>query len=306
MVLPYTNDDLVVARRLVDAGAAAVMPLGAPIGSGMGIQNHAALRILRERITEVPLIVDAGVGTASDAAVAMELGADGVLMNTAIAEAQDAVLMAEAMRARRRSRAGEAFSPGAFPRSFTPAHPVRWPAWCGKRAASVADAKQRIAFIDWIRGLACIGMFEWHGYDSWLSESARHGKFFRVIQLGGTLPAPIFLFSSGISLALVVGRALQKGATAAQAGRRAIRRGAEIFGFGLLFRVQEFLLGQPRAPWTDLLRVDILNIIGIAIMLMGLCAGPRGALERAGKCPARGAMPRRPAANALRALGRRR
>ena len=98
-VLPYTSDDLIVARRLVDAGAAAVMPLGAPIGSGMGIQNSANLRILRERITEVPLIVDAGVGTASDAAVAMELGADGVLMNTAIAEAQDAVLMAEAMRA---------------------------------------------------------------------------------------------------------------------------------------------------------------------------------------------------------------
>jgi thiazole synthase len=99
VVLPYTNDDLIVARKLVDAGAAAVMPLGAPIGSGMGIQNQANLRILRERITEVPLIVDAGVGTASDAAVAMELGADGVLMNTGIAGAQDAVLMAEAMRA---------------------------------------------------------------------------------------------------------------------------------------------------------------------------------------------------------------
>jgi thiazole synthase len=98
-VLPYTSDDLIVARRLIDAGAAAVMPLGAPIGSGMGIQNETNLRILRERITEVPLIIDAGVGTASDAAVAMELGADGVLMNTAIAEAQDAVLMAEAMRA---------------------------------------------------------------------------------------------------------------------------------------------------------------------------------------------------------------
>ena len=98
VVLPYTNDDLVVARKLIDAGAAAVMPLGAPIGSGMGIQNDANLRILRERITEVPLIVDAGVGTASDATIAMELGADGVLMNTAIAEAQDAVLMAEAMR----------------------------------------------------------------------------------------------------------------------------------------------------------------------------------------------------------------
>src|SRR5579863_2117316 len=99
VVLPYTNDDLIVARKLIDAGASAVMPLGAPIGSGMGIQNMANLRILRERITEVPLIVDAGVGTASDAAIAMELGADGVLMNTAIAGAQDAVLMAEAMGA---------------------------------------------------------------------------------------------------------------------------------------------------------------------------------------------------------------
>jgi thiazole synthase len=99
VVLPYTNDDLIVARKLIDAGAAAVMPLGAPIGSGMGIQNTTNLRILRERITEVPLILDAGVGTASDAALAMELGADGVLMNTAIAGAQDSILMAEAMGA---------------------------------------------------------------------------------------------------------------------------------------------------------------------------------------------------------------
>jgi thiazole synthase len=99
VVLPYTNDDLIVARKLINAGASAVMPLAAPIGSGLGIQNLANLRILRERIAEVPLIVDAGVGTASDAAIAMELGSDGVLMNTAIAGAQDAVLMAEAMRA---------------------------------------------------------------------------------------------------------------------------------------------------------------------------------------------------------------
>jgi thiazole synthase len=98
VVLPYTNDDLVAARKLIDAGASAVMPLAAPIGSGLGVQNPANLRILRERITEVPMIVDAGVGTASDAVVAMELGADGLLMNTAIAEAQDAVLMAQAMR----------------------------------------------------------------------------------------------------------------------------------------------------------------------------------------------------------------
>jgi thiazole synthase len=98
VVLPYTNDDLVNARKLIDAGAAAVMPLGAPIGSGLGIQNTTNLRILRENITEVPLIVDAGVGTASDAAIAMELGFEGVLMNTAIAEADDSEKMAEAMK----------------------------------------------------------------------------------------------------------------------------------------------------------------------------------------------------------------
>src|SRR3982751_1989543 len=98
VVLPYTNDDLVNAKRLIDAGAAAVMPLGAPIGSGLGIQNLTNLRILREMITDVPLIVDAGVGTASDAAIAMELGFDGVLMNTAIAEAEDSERMARAMR----------------------------------------------------------------------------------------------------------------------------------------------------------------------------------------------------------------
>ena len=97
-VLPYTNDDPVLAKKLEDAGAAAVMPLGAPIGSGLGIQNQANIRILREVITSVPLIVDAGVGTASDAAIAMELGADAVLMNTGIAGAQDPVLMAEAMK----------------------------------------------------------------------------------------------------------------------------------------------------------------------------------------------------------------
>lgn len=98
VVLPYTTDDLVNARKLIDAGAAAVMPLAAPIGSGLGIQNITNLKILREAITEVPLIVDAGVGTASDAAVAMELGYDGVLLNTAIAEAQDSEGMAHAMK----------------------------------------------------------------------------------------------------------------------------------------------------------------------------------------------------------------
>src|SRR5246500_273633 len=97
-VLPYSSDDIVFAKRLLDAGAAAIMPLGAPIGSGLGIQNQVNIRILREMITGVPLIVDAGVGTASDATIAMELGADGVLMNTGIAGAQDPLLMAEAMK----------------------------------------------------------------------------------------------------------------------------------------------------------------------------------------------------------------
>ncbi|HSF03937.1 MAG TPA: thiazole synthase [Solirubrobacterales bacterium] len=97
VVLPYTSDDVVVAKRLEDAGAAAVMPLAAPIGSGLGIQNRVNLQLIREAI-RVPMIVDAGVGTASDAAIAMELGADGVLMNTAIALAEKPVLMASAMK----------------------------------------------------------------------------------------------------------------------------------------------------------------------------------------------------------------
>jgi thiazole synthase len=97
VVLPYTNDDPIVCRKLEEAGAAAVMPLGAPIGSGLGIQNVNNIRIIRE-FSGIPVIVDAGVGTASDAALAMEIGADGVLMNTAIAGAQEPIAMAEAMK----------------------------------------------------------------------------------------------------------------------------------------------------------------------------------------------------------------
>jgi thiazole synthase len=116
-VLPYTSDDIVAARRLIDVGAAAIMPLGAPIGSGMGIQNVANIKILREMITEVPLIIDAGVGTASDAAIAMELGADAVLMNSGIAHAADPVLMASAMK--HAVIAGrEAFLSGRMPRKL--------------------------------------------------------------------------------------------------------------------------------------------------------------------------------------------
>ena len=116
VVLPYTTDDVVVAKKLQDAGAAAVMPLGAPIGSGLGIQNRVNIQLVREAVT-VPVIVDAGVGTASDATIAMELGADGVLMNTAIALAQDPVRMARAMKAA--VEAGrDAFLAGRIPRKM--------------------------------------------------------------------------------------------------------------------------------------------------------------------------------------------
>jgi thiazole synthase len=97
-VLPYFSDDLIMAKKLLDAGCSAVMPLAAPIGSGLGVQNPANLRIMREQLPDATIIVDAGVGTASDAAVAMELGVDAVLMNTAIAEAEDSARMATAMR----------------------------------------------------------------------------------------------------------------------------------------------------------------------------------------------------------------
>ena len=124
VVLPYTGDDLVTALRLEDAGAACVMPLGAPIGSGLGILNPVNIRILIDRL-RVPVIVDAGVGTASDAAVAMELGADGVLMNTGVALAKDPVAMARAMRLA--VEAGRtAFTAGRIPRKdyASPSSPV--------------------------------------------------------------------------------------------------------------------------------------------------------------------------------------
>lgn len=116
-VLPYTSDDLVIAKKLRDAGAAAIMPLGAPIGSGLGIQNRNHLRLLLQEIRDIPVIVDAGVGTASDAAIAMELGCDGVLMNTGVAGAKNPVQMARAMRMA--VQAGRlAFEAGRVPRKL--------------------------------------------------------------------------------------------------------------------------------------------------------------------------------------------
>lgn len=129
---------------------------------------------------------------------------------------------------------------------------------------------KRLAYIDWMRGLACVLMFQTHCYDSWLSFDARKTSVFTWSQLGGTLPAPLFLFLSGVSMALVTERLREKGAPPAKIARTTIRRGAEIFALGLLFRVQEFALGYRWSPWTDLFRVDILNMLGLSMMLMGL------------------------------------
>ena len=132
-------------------------------------------------------------------------------------------------------------------------------------------AKQsRLAYIDWMRGLACVLMFQTHCYDSWLGGAAREGTFIKWSQLGGTLPAPLFLFLAGVSFALVTDRMRRKGIGANEIAATTIRRGAEIYALGLLFRVQEFVLGRPWSPWTDLLRVDILNTIGLSMVLMGV------------------------------------
>jgi len=121
-----------------------------------------------------------------------------------------------------------------------------------------------------MRGLACVLMFQTHCYDSWLSPEARKSSLFTWSQLGGTFPAPLFLFLAGVSFALVTERLREKGTPGNDIAKTTIRRGAEIFGAGLLFRVQEFAFGYGWAPWTDLLRVDILNILGISMMLMGV------------------------------------
>ena len=113
-------------------------------------------------------------------------------------------------------------------------------------------------------------MFQTHCYDAWLSPAARTSKFFMYSQLGGTLPAPLFLFLAGISFALVTDKLAQEGARAGHIARATIRRGAEIFALGCLFRMQEFLIALGWAPWSDLFRVDILNTIGISMMLMGM------------------------------------
>jgi uncharacterized membrane protein len=151
----------------------------------------------------------------------------------------------------------------------------------------MADSKQsRLAYIDWMRGFACLVMFQTHCYDSWLNEAARHSRFFWWSQLGGTLPAPLFLFLAGISFALITDRMRERGASAGLIARTTILRGAEILGLGLLFRLQEWLLGAAKGPWTDLFRVDILNTIGVSMMLMGVVCWIAGIIFRSSSAKA--------------------
>lgn len=124
-----------------------------------------------------------------------------------------------------------------------------------------------------MRGLACVVMFQTHCYDSWLGGEARNGVFLKDSQRLGTLPAPLFLFLAGISFALVAGKLVKKNAGPGQITRTLVKRGAEILGFGLLFRLQEYLIAWGWAPWTDLFRVDILNVIGLSMILMALLYG---------------------------------
>lgn len=140
--------------------------------------------------------------------------------------------------------------------------------------SSVAPPRvSRLAWIDWMRGLACVLMFQTHCYDAWLGGDARHTTFLQGSQLLGTLPAPLFLFLAGISFALVTDKLIRKNLSPATITRTMARRGAEVLAFGLLFRLQEFLIAWGWAPWSDLLRVDILNVIGLSMILMALTCG---------------------------------
>lgn len=129
---------------------------------------------------------------------------------------------------------------------------------------------KRLAYIDWMRGLACLLMFQTHCYDSWLRPDLHDTRLYKLSQLGGTLPAPLFIFLSGVSFALVTEKLREKGIARGAIARQTIRRGAEIFALGILFRIQEYVLGYKWVPWTDMFRVDVLNILGLSMMLMGV------------------------------------
>jgi uncharacterized membrane protein len=124
-----------------------------------------------------------------------------------------------------------------------------------------------------MRGLACVLMFQTHCYDAWLGGDARNTLFLKDSQRLGTLPAPLFLFLAGISFALVTGKLIRKNLSPGEITLTMARRGAEIFAFGLLFRLQEYLIAWGWAPWSDLFRVDVLNIIGLSMILMALLCG---------------------------------
>jgi uncharacterized membrane protein len=134
----------------------------------------------------------------------------------------------------------------------------------------MTSSQQRLAYIDWMRGLACVLMFQTHCYDSWLSAGAKQSALYGWSRLGGTLPAPLFIFLAGISVALVTEKLRAKGVERGAIAKQVILRGAEVFGLGILFRVQEYILGFRYVPWTDLARVDVLNILGISMILLGV------------------------------------
>jgi uncharacterized membrane protein len=129
---------------------------------------------------------------------------------------------------------------------------------------------KRLAYIDWMRGLACLLMFQTHCYDSWLRPELHDTRLYRLSQIGGTLPGPLFIFLAGVSFALVTEKLREKGISRNAIAKQTMLRGAEIFGLGILFRVQEYVLGYKWVPWTDLLRVDVLNILGLSMILMGV------------------------------------
>jgi uncharacterized membrane protein len=129
---------------------------------------------------------------------------------------------------------------------------------------------KRLSYIDWMRGLACLLMFQTHCFDSWLRPELHESRLYKWSQLGGTLPAPLFIFLAGVSFALVTQKLREKEIDRNRIAKQTILRGAEIFVLGILFRIQEYALGYRWVPWTDLLRVDILNILGLSMMLMGV------------------------------------
>ena len=141
---------------------------------------------------------------------------------------------------------------------------------------------KRLSYIDWMRGLACLLMFQTHCYDSWLRPELHQTRLYRWSQVGGTLPAPLFIFLAGVSVALTTQRSREKGMTRNAIARQTVLRGAEIFGLGILFRIQEYILGYKWVPWTDLLRVDVLNMLGLSIVLMGVMCWFVGAGELSG------------------------